>query len=136
MSMMAVPKDINTVTESKLTPPDKSNESLSESLHSDSDSDVSEEQTHRPNFFIEQIRLLFKKTKGRRYSPGLLAMAMMWQMTSPALYRQMLEEKTLCLPSVGHLKKLSKAFNLPNIFLLFLQLTIIYSFVLTDFNKV
>lgn len=47
MSVQAVPKDINTVTESKLTPPDNSDESLSESLHSETDSEISEESVKK-----------------------------------------------------------------------------------------
>lgn len=60
--MMAVPKDINTVTESKLTPPDKSDSSLSESLHSSSDSEGSEVSVKKfvsdmknPNVFLTKI---------------------------------------------------------------------------------
>ena len=47
MSMQAVPKDLNTVTESKLTPIDNSDESLSESLHSETDSEGSEESVKK-----------------------------------------------------------------------------------------
>lgn len=62
-------------------------------------------------FFLEQLKLTLKKKKGRKYSPALLAMAMMWKNTSPALYRQLLEEDMLCLPSVGYLQCLQNAFN-------------------------
>lgn len=49
MSMQAVPKHTVTVTESKLSPPNKSDESLSESLHteSESESELSEESVQK-----------------------------------------------------------------------------------------
>ena len=59
---MAVPKDMNTVTESKITPPDQSDQSFSESLHSDSESAYSEESVKKfvsemdsPNLFLTKI---------------------------------------------------------------------------------
>lgn len=62
MSLKAVPKHTHTVTESKLTPPDKSDESLSESLHSESDSELSEESVQKfvanmksPNLFLTRV---------------------------------------------------------------------------------
>ena len=45
-----------------------------------------------------------------RYSSSLLAYALMWENTSPALYQQMIKENLLCLPSVRHLHSLSKGF--------------------------
>ena len=78
MSMMAVPKDINTVTESKLTPPDKSNESLSESLHSDSDSDVSEESVKKFVSDMKSSNLFLTRIAGLMifYNLCLLSMAL------------------------------------------------------------
>ena len=61
------------------------------------------------SFALEQIKLSLVDPKQRRYSPGLLACAMMWQNTSTALYKLLLSEKVLCLPSIRHLKRLSKA---------------------------
>jgi hypothetical protein len=60
-------------------------------------------------FLLEQLDLCLKTPKQRRYSSFLLATAMMWQMTSPALYNQLRGEDVLSLPSVRHLKRLSSA---------------------------
>jgi hypothetical protein len=41
-----------------------------------------------------------------RYSVNMLWMAMSWHKTSPALYRFLLQEGILCLPSVSYLKRI------------------------------
>ena len=62
-------------------------------------------------FCAEQLSLGIVQPKGRRYSPPLLAMAVLWQQTSPALYDQILSSDVLCLPSVRWVLRLSSALN-------------------------
>ena len=59
-------------------------------------------------FNLEQLHLSISKKK--KYSQSTLSMAMNWQLTSPCLYRQILNEEMLSLPSSGYLKRLSSAF--------------------------
>ena len=63
-------------------------------------------------FSIEQMRLCLKKKESRRYSPSLLACAMMWNNTSSSLYKQMLSENILCLPTIRHLQNLSSSISM------------------------
>ena len=68
------------------------------------------EKSIKLSFISEQLRLInLDSTKQRRYSPELLSSCAMWQNTSPAAYRLLLNEDILCLPSVGQLKRLSSA---------------------------
>jgi len=66
------------------------------------------------NFALEQIKLSLKPVMARRYSSSLLASAVLWQKTSPALYHQLRSEDYLCLPSESHIKRLSQALNAEN----------------------
>ncbi len=63
-------------------------------------------------FVVEQLRLLRKTTKSRRYSSGFLWSALTWMKTSPALYNLMTEDGFFTLPSSSYLKRLSGAFSL------------------------
>ena len=72
---------------------------------------VSEDISLKLKFWTEQIRLSLVKKKARRYSPDTLAMATMWSTTSPALYKQLLQEDLIALPSQGYLKRLTQALN-------------------------
>lgn len=65
-------------------------------------------------FILEQLELLQKHSCQRRYSSFLLANAVMWQKTSPALYNQLLNEQVLTLPIVSHLKRLSQCIDSGN----------------------
>ena len=60
-------------------------------------------------FNLEQLRLSISKKK--KYSQSTLSMALNWLLTSPCLYRQILNEEMLSLPSSGYLKRLSRAFS-------------------------
>jgi hypothetical protein len=70
-----------------------------------------EDQSRKLKFLQEQLRLLACPSKSRRYSPDLLAAAMMWKTTSPSLYRQLIRESVLTLPSLAHLQRLSQVFT-------------------------
>ena len=50
-------------------------------------------------FVVEQLSLLSKRVHQRRYSPKFLATCALWENTSPNLYRQMVEEGIISLPS-------------------------------------
>ena len=69
------------------------------------------EQELKVAFALEQLNLALKPKMGRRYSPDMLSCALQWMKTSPALYRQLLDEGLLTLPSVNHLQKISTALN-------------------------
>jgi hypothetical protein len=57
------------------------------------------------------MRLIMTKKMASRYSPDILAMALMWNLASPALYRQMRKENVLSLPSQSHLKRLARSMD-------------------------
>jgi hypothetical protein len=55
--------------------------------------------TSKLQFISEQLRLLQKGPQQRRYSLTFLATAVLWENTSPNLYRQMAQEDLITLPS-------------------------------------
>jgi len=63
------------------------------------------------SFLKEQLALSVVPKLIRRYSLNLLAYAALWENTSPALYKQILKEDILALPSQRHLKNLTSAFT-------------------------
>ena len=65
-------------------------------------------------FALEQIKLSLKPVMARRYSSSLLASAVLWHKTSPALYHQLRSEDYFCLPSESHIKRVSQALNAEN----------------------
>ncbi len=60
-------------------------------------------------FLSEQLFLATRPKKGRKYSSDLLAAAVLWKTTSTALYKQLLREDCLTLPSLSLLTKLSRS---------------------------
>ena len=60
-------------------------------------------------FLAEQLSMVFTKSNGRRYSPSLLAMSSLWEITSPALYKQICGEDVLTLPHYKYLRSLTSA---------------------------
>lgn len=73
--------------------------------------DLEEPHQQKLAFILEQLELLLKEPKRRRYSSFLIACAVVWQNTSPALYYQILNEGVLTLPAVSYLKQLSSALS-------------------------
>ena len=62
------------------------------------------------SFIIEQIRLcVIDNSRDRRYSQALLGMTSMWNSTSSTLYKQILNEGVITLPSTRTLYRLSSA---------------------------
>ncbi len=75
-----------------------------------SESEMDEAIEKKLLFLLEQMHLaIFPSNK--RYSPALLAMASMWLSSSSSLYKQIIDEDILSLPSVRHLKRISKALS-------------------------
>lgn len=70
-----------------------------------------EELQQQLSFFNEQLSLVSKAKTARRYSSSLLSMAALWNQKSPSLYRQIVQESLLILPSVPTIKRLSSALN-------------------------
>lgn len=60
-------------------------------------------------FLLEQLSLATQSKHSRKYSPDLLACGSMWKATSPALYKQILREGFLSLPTMSWLKKLTES---------------------------
>ena len=60
-------------------------------------------------FLKEQLSLLYNSVRTRRYSMSLMALAIIWQHTSPAAYRQILADGVLTLPTVRRIQQLSTA---------------------------
>jgi len=61
------------------------------------------------SFLLEQVALTTSKKKN--YSADLLSLSVLWEKTSPALYKSMLKENLITLPSVRHLQRLSSAIS-------------------------
>ena len=60
-------------------------------------------------FLAEQLSLTLKKPTARRYSPDTLAQCALWDMTSPALYKQLSSGQLLTLPHYKYLRSLTSA---------------------------
>ncbi len=69
---------------------------------------LTEEKKKKLYFLCEQLGLALVSPKKRRYSSDLLAAATLWKNTSTSLYKQLLEEDCLSLPSLRYLQRLSK----------------------------
>ena len=64
------------------------------------------------SFISEQLKLSASSNRALKYSANLTLTAMMWQKTSPALYRVLKSDGRLSLPSVSYLRRLSSAYHL------------------------
>ncbi len=76
--------------------------------------ELDEDQEIKLGFLAEQLRVQLAGTKkfARRYSPSLLACAMLWKCTSTSLYKQIVEQGVLSLPSVSHLTHMSTSLSM------------------------
>ena len=63
------------------------------------------------SFICEQLRLCSTPPNGRRYSSDLLACSVLWENTLPSLYKQIISEGCLTLPSVRHIHRLTSAIS-------------------------
>ena len=64
-------------------------------------------QEKKIRFLMEQLNLAFALPHGRRFSTSLLASSALWENTSPALYKHIMKENVLTLPSEKHLRNLT-----------------------------
>ena len=69
--------------------------------------DLQDEQ--KLGFLKEQLYLLNKPITGRRYSPSLLGLGIMWHQFSSCLYKQILSDNVLTLPCVRQIRRLTSA---------------------------
>ena len=60
-------------------------------------------------FVIEQLKSIDVPKQGRHYTANMVKTAFLWQLSSTALYKKL--RKTLILPSISHLQKLSAVIN-------------------------
>ena len=65
--------------------------------------ELDEQQSKKISFLNEQLQLSITHKFGRRYSPDILACTALWKNTSPALYKQIIEDGILTLPSMASL---------------------------------
>jgi len=65
------------------------------------------EKEKKIKFICEQLQLLNDKIP--RYSSFLLANSVLWENTSPALYKQILRKNIISLPSVRHIRRLASS---------------------------
>lgn len=68
--------------------------------------------TQKLEFIVEQLSLAVSPVQSRKYSSKLLWKCLSWQKTSPALYKLILSEGQLSLPSVSRLHRLGSAYHL------------------------
>ncbi|TRY68315.1 hypothetical protein TCAL_06743, partial [Tigriopus californicus] len=87
---------------------------VSDFMESISQLEMSEIQSRKVNFCLEQIHLAGKSNSGGRYSTDLLVCAAMWRANSPSLYRQIIQENILTLPSESHIKRLTASLETDN----------------------
>ena len=70
------------------------------------------ETKEKIGFLMEQLSLVYKKTKARRYSSSLLAITTLLQSISPACYKQLYNDVFLTVPTANYLKRLSSAIDM------------------------
>ena len=73
---------------------------------------IDEVKSKKISFLIEQLQLANQAVHSRRYSTNFLWAAIGWLKTSPVLYKLLLDDGLLTLPSCSYLKQLSGAFSL------------------------
>ena len=64
------------------------------------------------DFVIEQLSLIATPKTSRRYSAKLQWKSLTWMKTGPALYKQLLSDGLMTLPSLTRLQRLSSAYRL------------------------
>ena len=70
-----------------------------------------ESKARKFSSICEQLRLCSTPPNGRRYSSDLLACSVLWENTSSSLYKQIISEGCLTLPSVRHIHRLTSAIS-------------------------
>jgi hypothetical protein len=70
------------------------------------------QQKLKITFLVEQLDLAITPLSKRKFSTSLLATSLLWKQSSPALYRRILSDDLLSLPSIRHLQRLSSSFTI------------------------
>ena len=78
------------------TEPDSLQDYIKEFKANISNVDLDSTTSRKISFAIEQMEMANQRPKGRRYSTALLSVCVLWERTSPALYKQILGEDLLC----------------------------------------
>ena len=73
--------------------------------------ELDEEMVKKISFVKEQLKLSITPKMGRRYSGELLATCVLWDCTSPALFKQIHFEGALTTPTPKHIQRLKVPFN-------------------------
>jgi hypothetical protein len=73
---------------------------------------ANEEIRKKLTFLSEQLKLSTLPVFARKYSSWFLCTALTWMKSSPSLYRNLVSEGLLTLPSTSHLKRLGSSFSL------------------------
>ena len=73
---------------------------------------IDEVKSKKISFLVEQLQLANQTVHSRRYSTNFLWAAIGWLKTSPVLYKLLIDDGFLTLPSCSYLKQLSGAFSL------------------------
>ena len=84
------------------------NDMIVESIENIS-SDTEDRITHTLLFLADQLRLVFAKPKGRRYTTDMIIRAFTWYQKSTSCYVAI--KRLLCLPSVRLLRDVASYFN-------------------------
>ena len=69
-------------------------------------------QRQKVSFISEQLKLCLVPSHARRYSPSLSACSVLWENTSPSLYKQILSEDVITLPNIRHIHRLASAISI------------------------
>lgn len=73
--------------------------------------DLDEDTGKKISFLTEQLNLSIVHKNARRYSSDILCQAVLWDCTSPALYRQIHQNGILTIPSPKHVQRLKVPFS-------------------------
>ncbi len=68
--------------------------------------------SNKLSFIIEQLELANCSKHTRRYSTSFVWSAISWMKSSPALYRQLISEGMMTLPSISYLKQIASKVSL------------------------
>lgn len=79
-----------------------------------SDENLSKDDTQiqKLEFIIEQLSLWILPVQKRKYSPKFLWHCLAWMKNGPALYKQLLSEGLMTLPSTSRLQRLGSSYHL------------------------
>ena len=77
-----------------------------------SSKNVEDDKENKIQFLLEQLQLVYISPTGRRCSKVTIATCMIWYKTSPALYRLIISDGVLTIPSISYLRRLAGALTI------------------------